>query len=209
MIAHKTSTFFFDFKNDSPALSNWRNSSGGAPNKLNHSLMCGFPPIPNCAKLLTPHGTPWRRAENPPAEVGHIVHRYVEPGGLVCDPFSGTAPIAEQTMRQGKRVLLMDRDHQILEAARVRHMQRYTYLVQNALLPPFYTNEQPYTGDQCDREIAATLDEIETHWVELVKSKGCDDKRIPPSKRTREALFARRCSDHRQESTHGGPDDGL
>jgi len=70
MIAHKTSTFFFDFKNDSPALSNWRNSSGGAPNKLNHSLMCGFPPIPNCAKLLTPHGTPWRRAENPPAEVG-------------------------------------------------------------------------------------------------------------------------------------------
>ena len=80
------------------------------------------------------------------------------PGGLVCDPFSGTGPIAEQTMRQGKRVLLMDRDHQVLEAARVRHMQRYAYLQRNALLPQFYTNEEPYTGDQGDREIAAAQD---------------------------------------------------
>jgi hypothetical protein len=114
-------------------------------NKPNEGLMCGFKPIPNSAKLLNEHGKPFRRAENPPSEIGEIIHRYCPPGGLVIDPFCGTAPVAEQTMRQGKRVLLLDRDQMVMKAAEVRHQQRYTYLQRAGLLPKFYTADERST----------------------------------------------------------------
>jgi hypothetical protein len=171
--------FFYDFKNDSPALLNAWNQTSGVLNKPNEGLMCGFKPIPNSAKLLNEHGKPFRRAENPPAEIGEMIHRYCPPGGLIIDPFCGTAPVAEQAMRQGKRVVLMDRDQLVMKAAKVRHQQRYTYLQRACLLPKFYTADEPFDGDQGDREIAASPEEMQWHWVEDIKMRELDDRSIP------------------------------
>jgi hypothetical protein len=180
MIATKhESDFFYDFTNDSPALLNAWNQSSGKLNKPHDALMCGFKPIPASAKLLNEHGQPFRRAENPPAEIGEMIHRYCPPGGLIIDPFCGTAPVAEQAMRQGKRVVILDRDRSVIEAGRVRHKQRYQYLQRAGLLPKFYTTEEPFDGDQGDREIAASFEELSIHWVEDVKTRQLDDRSIP------------------------------
>lgn len=180
MIATKDKhKYFYDFRNDSPALLNAWNQSSGVLNKPNEALMCGFKPIPNSAKLLNEHGKPFRRAENPPAEIGEMIHRYCPPGGLIIDPFSGTGPVAEQSMRQGKRVVVMDRDQLVLQAAKVRHQQRYLYLSRGGLLPKFYTADEPFDGDQGDREIGAEPEEMQTHWVEDLKMQELDDRSIP------------------------------
>jgi len=171
--------FFYDFCNDSPCLLNAWNQSSGVLNKPNEGLMCGFKPIPSTAKLLNEHGKPFRRAENPPAEIGEIIHRYCPPGGLIIDPFCGTAPVATQAMRQGKRVVLMDRDRLVIQAAKVRHQQGYIYLQRACVLPNFYTADESFDGDQGDREIEASPEEMQRHWVEDIKMRGMDDRSIP------------------------------
>ena len=151
-------------------------------NKPHDALMCGFKPIPKGAKLLNEFGNPFRQAENPPAEIGEIIFRYCPPGGIIIDPFCGTAPVAEQAMRQGKRVILLDRDPLVLAAARTRHLQRYEYLKKNNLLPEYYTVADTVNGNQSDREIEATENELkQVHWVQEVKLQGLDDRSIPKS----------------------------
>ena len=182
LIATKTEDFWYDFEHHSPVLWNHLNTSCGVLNKPHDALMCGFKPTPKSAKLLNELGVPFRQAENPPAEIGEIIFRYCPPGGIIIDPFCGTAPVAEQAMRQGKRVVLLDRDPLVLAAARTRHLQRYEYLKNNALLPKYYTVADTVTGNQSDREIAATESELkQVHWVQEVKMKGLDDRTIPKS----------------------------
>lgn len=183
LIATKSEDFYYDFKSSSPVLAARFNSSGGKQNAPGDALMCGFKPLPNSAKLLNEFGVPFRKAENPPAEIGEMIFRYCPPGGLIVDPFCGTAPVVEQALRQGKRSVALDRDLVVLNAARVRWLQRYSYLKRACLLPAYFTAADTLSGDQGRFQVkAATETELkQLHWVEEVQLGGLDDRSIPQS----------------------------
>ena len=88
------------------------------------------------------------------------------------DPFCGTGTAAEAGMRQGKRFVIGDRDQKLLQHVNIRLQQRYEFLFNQGLLPPFYNcNEVDVDGDeQEEREIEATNEELsQVHWVTQIK----------------------------------------
>ena len=128
MIAVKDKHHYYaNLEQPSRYISQEANSCGGSPNPSFGQLAVGFKPTPNSAKLRNKDGVVVRRQEMSYHECGFVCQQYVTPGSLVVDPFGGTCPIIDISVRENFRLMVGDKDHECLQLAVHRGQQHYCF----------------------------------------------------------------------------------